>query len=281
MRNTQRHLTRWLPLPLVIMCAAIMGATAIRKQRTYEGFTEPVREIKVAASESSRVAEVLVRRGAVVKKDDILMNLDTKILEASLRIAQAKAESTSRVEALRIEAEIKSNRFARIDHLNQNGAGSPEEVRRAKADSAVAQLNVQSAIEDQSLNELAVAEIEAKIEQRRVRSPINGIVIDVLQEPGEYVSLNEPQVATVVQLEDLRVTFYIPTDLATQLKEGQEIMLELPGLDPPSTSVKTTGTIEHLAVVTEADSGRVRMDVLIANPKLVYRSGVRCWFTPQ
>ena len=276
--KTQTNRTRLIAF-CVVLCGVIsMGATSLQTGRAFEGFTEPIRKIQVAASESARVANVVVKRGAVIQKGDVLMELDTKLLEASLRVAQAKSRASARIDALRIEQEMKEDRYAKIHGLHASGAGSPEETKRAKADAAVAALNVQSALEDQTTSELEVAEIEARIEQRRVRSPINGVVTDLMQEPGEYVSLNEPHIATVVQLETLRVTFFFPTDLAASLREGQILKLQLPGTNPPETTVQAVGEVEHIAAVTAADSGRVRVDVLIANPKRVYRSGVRCLF---
>ena len=265
----------------ISICAlAQLGATDATinspTQQSYEGFTEPIRKIEVAASESARVADAVVKRGAVVKKGDVLMQLDTKLLEASLRVAQAKASASARIDALRIEQEIRDDRYTKIRALQESGAGSPEETKRAKADASVAALNVQSALEDQMLSQLEVAEIEARIEQRRVRAPISGVVTEVIQEPGEYVSLTEPHVATVVQLDTLRVNFFIPTDLATSMYEGQRLQLQLPGANPPETKQVAVGEVQHIAAVTAADSGRVRIDVLIENPQRAYRSGVRC-----
>ena len=265
----------------ISICAlAQLGATDVTinspTQQSYEGFTEPIRKIEVAASESARVADAVVKRGAVVKKGDVLMQLDTKLLEASLRVAQAKASASARIDALRIEQEIRDDRYTKIRALQESGAGSPEETKRAKADASVAALNVQSALEDQMLSQLEVAEIEARIEQRRVRAPISGVVTEVIQEPGEYVSLTEPHVATVVQLDTLRVNFFIPTDLATSMYEGQRLQLQLPGANPPETKQVAVGEVQHIAAVTAADSGRVRIDVLIEKPQRAYRSGVRC-----
>ena len=265
----------------ISICAlAQLGATDVTinspTQQSYEGFTEPIRKIEVAASESARVADAVVKRGAVVKKGDVLMQLDTKLLEASLRVAQAKASASARIDALRIEQEIRDDRYTKIRALQESGAGSPEETKRAKADASVAALNVQSALEDQMLSQLEVAEIEARIEQRRVRAPISGVVTEVIQEPGEYVSLTEPHVATVVQLDTLRVNFFIPTDLATSMYEGQRLQLQLPGANPPETKQIAVAEVQHIAAVTAADSGRVRIDVLIENPQRAYRSGVRC-----
>ena len=102
-----------------------------------------------------------------------------------------------------IESDLRQQRLEQLDKLLQDGAGSLEEVRRAKADSAVAKLEVDAAREEIKLRQLELREIEARLTQRRITSPIDG-------------------------------------------------------------------------VITEADSGRVRLDVIINNSDGNYRSGVRC-----
>ena len=75
---------------------------------------------------------------------------------------------------------------------------------------------------------------------------------------------------TVVQLNPLRVTFSVPTAQGLTMKAGQPLPLVL-----SETSEKLTGTVELVSPVTDAESGTVRVKVLIDNAKGSYRSGVR------
>ena len=119
-------------------------------------------------------------------------------------------------------------------------------------------------------NRLELAEIEARIEQRRVRAPIAGIVTDVITEPGEFVAATDPHVVTVVDLNRLRATFYLPTSATVVLTKEMPVTLQpLPDGSP------VPATIEHIAPLTQADSGRVRVDVVIDNPAEKYRAGLR------
>ena len=199
------------------------------------------------------------------------MTLETQILEASRRLAVARTKAVARIEALKVEHELQQSRYEQLLGLRAEGAGSHDEVQRARADADVARLNVQAAEEERELSELQLAEIEARLEQCRIRSPVDGVVTDVLKEAGEYVSISQPHVATVVQLGTLRVTFYLPTRLATSFVVDQTVQLGF-----PESGHDTVGRIEHIGAVTAADSGRVRVDVLIENEETTQRSGVRC-----
>ncbi len=202
---------------------------------------------------------------------DLLVSLNTQVLQSGRLIAAAKAESTTRLQALRIESQLSRQRFEKLEALQQDGAGSIEETERAKADASVADLEVGAAGGELRLRKLELDEIDARIAQRQLRSPINGIVTEVKKEIGEYVSLQEPHVATVVQLDRLRVTFYVPTETAATLTGGGTVTLSF-----PDSGESCHATIHYVGVVTEADSGRVRVDVAIDNPTGRYRSGVLC-----
>ena len=236
-----------------------------------EAFTEPIETIKIASGENGIIASVTVKRGDTVAADDLLFELDMSVLESSRRLAQAKANTTARLKAAEAEFESKQKRYQQLVQLLREKAGNPEEVERAKTDTEVARQSVEAIIEENEQNRLETKRIESQMERRRIRAPIHGVVVDVLKKPGEYVSSNDPHIATVVQLKTLRVVFYLKTARAVNLKQGDAADLLL-----TETDQQAKGIVEYVAPITDADSGRVRVEVLINNELGEYRSGVRC-----
>lgn len=239
--------------------------------RRFTGYTEPIRRIRVAASESGKIDAVEIKLGDRVSPGDLLVRLDSNILEATRRVAVAKHESSAQLDAAKAKSEQKQQRYKKLKGLLESGAGSVEEVRRAATDAEVAALEVDSLREERRLRQLEVDEIEARIEKRRVRSPITGVVTDVTKEVGEYVALSEPHLVTVVRLDRLRVQFFLPTDLARTLRQDRPVELSF-----PETQQRCRGVVEYVEAVTQADSGRVRVHVLIDNSEQALRSGVPC-----
>ncbi len=236
-----------------------------------EAFTEPIETIKIAAAETGIIGKVVVKRGDTVTADDLLFELDMTVLEASKRLALAKASSKARLRAAEVEFNAKTKSYHKRVKLLEDQAGSPEEVEKAKTEVDLAQQNIEAIVEEQEQASLETKRIETQMEQRRTRSPIDGVVIDVRRKPGEYVSNADPHIATVVQLETLRVVFYLPTGRAASIKSGDVVNLLL-----PETNQRTEGTVEYVAPITNADSGRVRVEVLVDNESGDFRSGVRC-----
>ncbi|MEL6104866.1 MAG: efflux RND transporter periplasmic adaptor subunit [Planctomycetota bacterium] len=243
----------------------------VSQSSRFTGYTEPIRRIQVAASESGKIDAIEIKLGDRVSSGDLLVRLDSNILDATRRVALAKYESSAQLEAAKAKSDQKKQRFEKLQGLLESGAGSVEEVRRAETDAEVAAFEVEALREERRLRQLEVAEIEARIAKRRVCSPITGVVTDVTKEVGEYVALGDPHLVTVVRLDQLRVKFFLPTDLARSLGQNMPVDLSF-----PETKRRCRGVIEYVEAVTQADSGRVRVHVLLDNSEQAFRSGVPC-----
>jgi len=250
------------------LLAALAPFGAARGE-VFESFTEPVQTIEVACADFGRVSEIAVRRGDTVAKGELLLSLDSKLLNAARRIAAARAGGRAKTAALEVERKLKQSRLAKLRQLR--GSVSPEELNRAEAELEIASYQLAAAREDQQLLDLQLAEIDQRIEQRRTRSPVAGVVIDVLKEPGEHVSAAEPHVVTIVRLSSLRATFHLPPALAATLRANGRLPVRF-----PATGESRSAVVEHASQVIDAGSGRVRVDLLIENAQRGNRAGARC-----
>ena len=234
-------------------------------------FTQPFRTIELAAAEPGRVAKLNVRRGSHVRQGDLLVELDTAALKAARSVAEQRSQSTARKEALEVELARKLRMLEKMRGLRSQGAGTPEELLDAESEARIARLNVREADEALERARLEVLEIDAKMELRRVRAKMDGVIIEVHREVGEYVAANESTVATLVDLTKLRASFFLPTDIAQQVDEGDKLPLQF-----ASSGTRVSSMVEYVGPLTHADSGRVRVDVLVENADGRHQSGVQC-----
>jgi multidrug efflux pump subunit AcrA (membrane-fusion protein) len=109
------------------------------------------------------------------------------------------------------------------------------------------------------------------IDRRILKSPINGVVTRLYKEKADYVGASVSPVMTIMQLDPLRATFSIPNMAGQSLRPGQKVALIL-----PESQQNAVGEIEFVSPVTEAESGTVRVKVLLKNSQGKYRCGVRC-----
>ncbi len=236
-----------------------------------EGYTEPYRSINVAADETGIIDEVLVREGQQVQSGQPLARLNSDVHRALLAIAKQNMPATGRLDAARADLPMRQERLGKLQSLRVEGHARQEEVDRARSEVAVAEANVRTAQEDLVTRRLEYDKIKTQIARRTVRAPIAGVVTTLHKDQGEFVAPNNPDVLTLVQLDPLLANFTVTSPQAGKLRVDQKLEVRF-----LASGRKTTGTIEFIAPVTDAESGRVRVKVRIENPDGRLRSGERC-----
>ncbi|QDT11196.1 efflux RND transporter periplasmic adaptor subunit [Stieleria marina] len=238
-----------------------------------DSFTEPVQQSNVAAAESGVIDSIVVTEGQTVRRGDTLAMLDHDALRQSLRIAELRAKSTSEIRSAEATLRIRKTRRDTLEPLLEKGHANPAEVEEAVVEHEIAMSDVEIAREKHAEYRLEVDRIKAQIKARTIASPIDGVVSELHYRLGEYVSTAKPQFATVVQLDQLLVRFYLFEDTVVQLAKDQQVSLVLRVGDRQQ---QIAGTIRFVSPVTDADSGTARVDVVIDNAPGNYRSGSRC-----
>ena len=196
---------------------------------TFEGFAEPYQQIDISSgNEPGVIKQILVHEGDKVRKDQIVAELDLDVLQSSLKIARKRAELKGRLEAAAAEYRLRHGRFFKLSQLNKEGHASPAEVDRARMDLEITKAQVELAREERELAKLECERIEAQIEQRRFRSPIDGVVTEIIRDVGESTMISDPKLMTLVQLHPLRIKFPISRGCGAELRAGQSVEIKLP-----------------------------------------------------
>lgn len=226
-------------------------------------------EIDVAAKLAGRLKQVLGDEGDFVVRGQVLARMDTDVLNAQLREAQADlrkatnavetAESTvsqRRSERTAAEAVVRQRSAQRKDALQHRrrqeqlfvkGAVSAEDLDDARAaffgaDAVVASARATATasraaittagsqvIEAQSSMAAARARIEAirsNIADSQLKAPRDGRVQYRVAQPGEVLAAGG-KVLNLVDLSDVSMTFFLPTDQAGRVRLGADVHLVL------------------------------------------------------
>ena len=255
---------------LVLIALAIYPHAASSMEVT--GFSEPSRKVDVAAGDVGVVASIEVKEGDYVIAGQELGRLDQKGLEAALSVADQQRKAKGRLDSAAAELRLREQRCLRMKGLLGREHASPEEVDRAELERDVAQSMLLTAEEDRAVREMEWQRIQRQLEQRIIRAPIDGVVVRLRREPGEFVSGSDPVVVTIVQLDPLRGVFSVPATSLGTAATGNSIAVVFGAARLPQQ-----GVIEFLSPVTDAQSGTVQVKVKILNPQGALRSGEKCW----
>jgi RND family efflux transporter MFP subunit len=259
---------------LFVWLSIIVNANAVANDN--EGFTEPRYHILVAAPESGIIKHLLVEEGDVVKSGQVLGVLDDDSLEANLAIAKKAKESEGSIHSAQAELALKQNRLKQFEELRQRNHASAEEVERAAMEKDVAEARLLAAEEAQEIKDLEFCRAEVLLARRRILSPIDGVVIEIHKNRGEFVSPTDAVVFTVVQLDPLVATFSLSVPKASGLVKGQRSLVTF-----DTSGEQALATIVFVSPVINAQSGTVKVKVEIPNAQRRYQSGQRCRFLSQ
>lgn len=258
--------------PIFTVVALIFTSSLLVAQTSVdEGFTEPFKKVLVASPESGVIKSIEVREGEPVQKGDVLCRLDSKILEVALLAAKVKLQSNGRTQAAQATLANKENHLVQMKSLLEKNHASDKEVKQAQLEFDLAKAGLQT-VEDEILGyKIEVQKIEAQIERRVIRAPNNGVVLNLPHQEGESVTTVESHVATIVQLDQLRVRYFLTTSQAVNMKQGAIARVTF-----PTTNQTAAARVEFVSPVTDSNSGTVRVELLLNNRQSLFRSGLRC-----
>lgn len=189
------------------------------------GTLQPENQVDVGPEISGRIERVPVDFNDIIAEGDILAELDTEQLDA--RLAQSNAAlNAARASVSQNQATLEQARAtaARAEGLFERMVVSEQDLETARADFQRAQANLERARADA---ELAAAQVDADrtaLSKAVIRSPISGVVLDRLVEPGQTVAASFQTPVMFTLASDLsRMELIVDIDEADigSVREGQ------------------------------------------------------------
>jgi HlyD family secretion protein len=226
-------------------------------------------EIDIATKTAGRIKEILADEGDFVTAGQVLVKMDTQVLEAQRReadaqlrrteiavdtaksqVVQRRAERQAAVAVVaqrQAEFEAAEKRFDRSEKLAKTGAGSIEtldndrarfegakaavsaaEAQVAAADSAISASEslIVQAIAAVDAAKATIERIQADIDDSTLTAPRDGRVQYRVAQPGEVLGAGG-KVLNLVDLGDVFMTFFLPTEQAGRVAIGADVRLVL------------------------------------------------------
>jgi HlyD family secretion protein len=269
--------------PTYVFEKTVRGDLDVRVSAT--GNLQPTNTVEVGSELSGLIESVLVDENELVKKGQVLAQLDQSRLkdaitrsEAALASAEAKLAQT---EATLGDANANLDRLQEVSRLSGGKVPSKAEMSAAEATAA-------KAVADRASAQAGVREANAVLSTDRtnlakssIRSPVNGIVLSRAVEPGQTVAASL-QVATLFTIaEDLRqMELKVNVDEADvgRTKEGQKATFTVDAYPNRTYQAEVTrvafGSTKSGDVVSYATVLRVKNDDLSLRPGMTASSEI-------
>lgn len=238
---------------------------------TFDCLIEPRVSAKVSAAASGIIAQVLVERGDLVKEGQVVARLETAVEQAALELAKARADNDLQIQSSRIRADFSRKKAGRLEKLRPNNTVSEATYDEAVAESMVAEANLREAEANQKIAIADMKRAQAQLDQRFVRSPISGVVVERSLSAGEYRN-EQSHIVTIAQIDVLNVEVFVPIAYYGQMHVNSraEVMPESP------VGGQYAATVIVVDRVLDAASGTFGVRLALPNAGYQLPGGLRC-----
>ncbi len=208
-----------LTIVLAVVCAA-PAARGVAGELSLRGaFIKLKKDIEVPARGSGSIAKLNVEKGTVVQQGDVIGLLAEAEARANLDFAKARynsavyqAQSDIDVKVAIARAKVTQAEYEAAKEANGRtpGSFSVSEVRRLRFSAEASaleiekeQVNMQLAKYTATAQGAEMAGAEDKLERQQIIAPLNGVVVDIVRQEGEYLREGDT-VLRIVQMDTLK-----------------------------------------------------------------------------
>jgi RND family efflux transporter MFP subunit len=255
------------------------GDPSAQELSAFDCMIEPHSVADVSTREEGVIEELLVQRGDLVAKGQIVARLESNLEEVALRFAEARAEMDGEMASGKAALEYALRQRDRVNELYADSAISFNEKDKAETEVLLAETELQIALDNHRLMQIERDRAAEQLELRSIRSPVDGVIVEILLVPGESVEDRAREIMTIAEVDPLNVEVILPAELFGTVHVGMpaEITPSLPGGEVVFAEVAvvdrtidaasdTFGVRLHLDNEDHAIPGGIRCDIRFLAP---------------
>lgn len=255
------------------LCVAFWGVScgAQAEPVRVSGVTESVRDITMSVPEQGTIAKIFFGVGDTVSKNEPILELENQ--REKLEEQRRKLVWESKVELFSATQKVKT--LERVVASSKTLYESTQSVSKEKLD--LQQLEYDTAVSE--LNQLEIGEereeLEYKIavanyERRLIKSPIDGVIVKLNNDVGEYIEPGQP-LLQVVNPKKCYMVCQLEEGLGHSLKKGQKVDIEVMA---GAQWLPQNGKIVFVSPVVDQASGLLEVKLEFDNSDGRIRPGV-------
>lgn len=235
---------------------------------------EPKKTVEVRAASEGLIEKVWVERGDMVEVGQLLVSLDSGVELAAVEAALYRATMQGKIRSAKSRVEFTTKKLERQMQLAEQSYLSEQEKDEALAELQMAQAELIEAQDDQRLGELEHRRLSEQLRLRSIQSPIAGVVVDRMLNPGELADnrdLRKP-ILKLAEVGTLYVEALLPIEALGYVEIGQEAEV-FPEAAAGRSYRATVKIIDRVMDVASSTFG-IRLE--LPNPELAISAGLKC-----
>ncbi len=258
---------------LLLLLASAAGVSQARAGE-FDCIIEPRAVLEIRSPLEGTVETMNVDRGDLVTKGQVLAELDTSVDSAQAAIAKHRSKMEGAVRSGESRVEFTTRKSARNEDLYKQSFVSAEARDQAETERRLAEAELRDARDNRKLAALEYARQMAVIHQKTITSPVNGVVMERLLNPGEFAEagVGRKPMLKLADIDTLHVEVLLPASAYAKVTRGMkiEVTAEVPA------NARYWATVKVLDRVLDAASGTFGVRMELPNPQRKILAGIHC-----
>jgi len=228
----------------------------------------------LGANQMGVLEECRVVPGDRVKAGQVLGHLRDEEFRAELDARTMQAASNIAIWVAEARHKLALSKLERTQKLINRNFASIEELSIQREEEEAERLSIEEARQNKKLAELQRKQTEATIRSREIRSPHDGVVVEVLKVPGQSISAADP-VLRVVDPSEIRVTGYLDVPDVWRVRPGQAVKIwaDIWGAELQIEEA-FTGQVEYVDLLISPENQTCKVTAIVSNREDRLRSGL-------
>jgi len=247
----------------------------IKETLVTTGRTTSTASLQMAFEVAGTIQDIHYKEGSKIKSGDLFISLNSDLESTNLALLQKQLNSAylraqEKVMQYRLKANQMKDTYVRLLALAEAGAVSQTELEESKnatvladSDLKLAKLDLQETLIDiddhtSDLSEISLAELQIRqaqinLEKRQLHSPINGRILSIEKQPGEYILPGT--IVAILGTDVPLIEMEIDEKQYVNLKLGQSVLIS-PQAEPNQIF---EGEITSIAAKVDATKGTLNV----------------------
>lgn len=204
----------------------------IQKVVNAAGEVRAIQLVTVGAQVSGKIETLYVTVGQVVKKGDLIAEIDSTTQQNEVDINKAKLNSyEAQLAAAKVSLKIAEKKYKRTQALRKQNAASAEDLEDAEdvyetAKSKVTELD--STIKE---TEISLSTAETNLGYTKITAPLDGTIVSVPVKQGQTINaaMDTPTIVQIADLSQMEILIEISEGDISNIKPGVKVTYSILG----------------------------------------------------
>jgi len=240
----------------------------------FDCLIEPRQTVEIRSTVEGLIERIAVDRGDIVARGQVIVTLDSDVERASVALAKQRSELEWAIRSGESRVAYSSKKHERQEELHKQKFISTQVRDEAATERRLAESEFKEALDNREIAKLDNLRQLELLKLKTIRSPLNGVVVERLMNPGEVAEagVGRKPILKIAEIDTLYVEVVLPIAAFGKLKVGSQVEVT-PALPGGGTHPATVKVIDR---VFDAASGTVGVRLELPNRQQKLPAGVRC-----